>query len=170
MARTPDALIRPELLVWARESSGFGIDGAAAKLRVSEDRLRSWEGGEARPTIAQLRAAARVYKRPLAIFYLPEPPFDFQPLRDYRRVPDAQLGQLSPELLAVIRRAHAVRDAALELRELADEPVAPAPKIDDGTTDPELFGAAAREFLGVTPAQQALWRDPRRALNAWLDA
>ncbi len=170
MARTPDALIKPELLVWARQSAGLSLDAAAAKLRVSEERLRSWETDEARPTIAQLRAAARVYKRPLAIFYLPEPPLDFQPLRDYRRVPEAQLGQLSPELLAVIRRAHAIREAALELRELADETVKPAPKLDEGTTDPERYGAAARALLGVTLAQQAAWRDPGRALNAWLDA
>ncbi len=170
MARTPDALIRPELLVWARQSAGFSLDAAAAKLRVSEDRLRSWETGEARPTVAQLRMAAKIYKRPLAIFYLPEPPFDFQPLRDYRRVPDAELGQLSPGLLAVIRRAHAVREAAIELRELADEPVDSAPKLDEGTTDPERYGAAARALLGVTLAQQAGWSDPRRALNAWLDA
>jgi Zn-dependent peptidase ImmA (M78 family)/transcriptional regulator with XRE-family HTH domain len=170
MARTPDALIKPELLVWARQAAGLGLDAAAAKLRVPEDRLRSWETGEARPTIAQLRMAAKVYKRPLAIFYLPEPPLDFQPLRDYRRVPDAQLGQLSPELLAVIRRAHAIREAALELRELADEPVSPAPKLDRETTDAEQYGADARALLGVTLAQQAAWRDPRRALNAWLDA
>ena len=170
MTRTPDALIKPELLIWARQSAGFDLDAAAAKLRVGGDRLRSWESGEARPTIAQLRMAAKVYKRPLAIFYLPEPPFEFQPLRDYRRLPDAQLGQLSPALLAVIRRAHSVREAALELRELADEPVGVAPKLDQGTTDPEQFGTAARALLGVTLAQQAAWRDPRRALNAWLDA
>jgi Zn-dependent peptidase ImmA (M78 family)/transcriptional regulator with XRE-family HTH domain len=170
MTRTPDALISPELLTWARQSAGFSLAAAAAKLRVHEDRLRSWESGEARPTIAQLRSAARVYKRPLAIFYLPEPPLDFQPLRDYRRVPEAQLGQLSPALLAYVRRAHAVREAAFELRELADEPAGPAPKLDDASADPERFGAAARALLGVTPAQQAAWRDPRRALNAWLDA
>lgn len=170
MARTPDALIRPELLVWAREAAGFGVDQAAARLRVSSDRLRAWEAGEARPTVAQLRAAAKVYKRPLAIFYLPEPPRDFQPLRDYRRLPDAELGTLSPELLAVVRRARAVRDAAIELRELADEPIAPAPTVDAGARDAERFGDAARELLGVTVAQQAAWRDPRRALNAWLEA
>ncbi len=170
MTRTPDALIKPELLVWARQSAGFSLDAAAAKLRVSEDRLRSWETDEARPTIAQLRTAARVYKRPLAIFYLPEPPLDFQPLRDYRRVPDAELGQLSPGLLAVIRRAHAVREAALELRELADEPVGPAPKLDKETSDPERYGAAARVLLGVTLAQQAAWSGPHRALNAWREA
>lgn len=67
MARTPDALIKPDLLVWARQSAGFSLDAAAVKLRIPEERLRSWEAGETRPTIAQLRMAANVYKRPLAI-------------------------------------------------------------------------------------------------------
>lgn len=170
MARTPDALIKPDLLIWARQSAGYGLDAAAVKLRISEERLRSWESGETRPTIAQLRAAARVYKRPLAIFYLSEPPRDFQPLRDYRRLPDAELGQLSPALLAFIRRAHALREADLELRELADEPVGPAPTLTGPTADPESYGTAARALLGVSLAQQAAWSDSRRALNAWLDA
>lgn len=141
MARTPDAIIRPELLVRARQSSGYDIAAAAAKVKVTEDRLRSWESGDARPTIAQLRNAARTYKRPLAIFYLPAPPVDFQPLRDYRRVPDPQLGRLSPELLATIRRARAVRETAIDLSELADEPVASAPRLGLAG-DPEGFGAA----------------------------
>jgi Zn-dependent peptidase ImmA (M78 family) len=170
MPRTPEALIKPELLVWARQSAGFSLEAAAGKLRMPEDRLRSWEVGAARPTVAQLRKAANLYKRPLAIFYLPEPPVDFQPLRDYRRVPDAQLGQLSPKLLAAIRRAHAVREAALELRDIVAEPARPAPKLDVDTTDPERYGADARSLLGVSLAQQAAWRDPGSALNAWIDA
>ncbi|HEY2719931.1 MAG TPA: ImmA/IrrE family metallo-endopeptidase, partial [Solirubrobacteraceae bacterium] len=143
---------------------------AARKLRVTPDRLRTWETGETYPTIAQLRKAAGLFKRPLAIFYLPEPPHDYQPLRDFRRVPDAQLGQLSPGLLAVIRRAHAVREAALELRELADEPVTSIPRLDESQSDAERFGVAMRGLLAVTNAEQKAWRDPRRALNAWLDA
>ena len=54
MARTPDALIKPELLVWARQSAGFSVDAAAAKLRVSEDRLRAAIAG-AESTGAQLK-------------------------------------------------------------------------------------------------------------------
>jgi Zn-dependent peptidase ImmA (M78 family)/transcriptional regulator with XRE-family HTH domain len=170
MARTPDALINPELLVWARRAAGFEAEAAAERLRVAPERLRAWEAGEAPPTVAQLRAVARLYKRPLAVFYLPEPPLDFQPLRDFRRLPEAELGRLSPELLAVIRRARAVREAAMELRELADEPVPPAPVLGDGRSDPERFGAAARALLGVSVEQQAGWHDERRALNAWVEA
>ncbi len=170
MPRTPDALIKPELLIWARKSAGYGLEDAAKKLRVDKERLGAWEAGDARPTIAQLRAAAKLYRRPLAIFYLPEPPRDYQPLRDYRRLPDADLGKLSPELLATIRRAHAVREAALELRELDDEDVASPPTVDSRLRDPERLGEAARRLLGVTLEQQSIWGDPGRALSAWIDA
>jgi Zn-dependent peptidase ImmA (M78 family)/transcriptional regulator with XRE-family HTH domain len=170
MTKTPEAIIEPELLVWARRSSGLELDAAATKMGVTSDRLRSWEAGEARPTIAQLRQAAKAYKRPLAIFYLPEPPADFQPLRDYRRLPDAEVGILSPQLHASIRRARSVREAALELRELADDPIADPPRLEIQARDPEQFGAAARELLAVTLDRQVSWLDPGRALNGWIDA
>lgn len=38
------------------------------------------------PTIAQLRKAAEVYKRSLAVFFLSEPPEGFDTLRDFRRL------------------------------------------------------------------------------------
>src|SRR4051794_33466012 len=100
MTRTVEALIEPALLVWARRSSGVDIDTAAKRAGVEPARLESWEAGHTRPTIAQLRKLANLYKRPLAIFYLSEPPTDYLPLRDYRRLPDAEVGHLSPALTA----------------------------------------------------------------------
>lgn len=41
--------------------------------------MAAWEIGEAVPTIAQLRKAAEVYKRSLAVFFLSEPPEGFVP-------------------------------------------------------------------------------------------
>jgi DNA-binding transcriptional regulator YiaG len=58
MARTPDALVSPELLVWARETLGLSVDDAAKKAAVRAERLASWEDGTDRPTIAQLRKLA----------------------------------------------------------------------------------------------------------------
>jgi Zn-dependent peptidase ImmA (M78 family) len=170
MARTAEALIDPALLVWARRSSGVDLEAAAKRAGVDAARLELWEAGEARPTVAQLRQLARLYKRPLAIFYLPEPPTDFLPLRDYRRLPDAEVGHLSPALTAAIRRARAIRDAALELREETEELVASAPRIDIPQRDAELLAGEARKLLGVSLPQQRSWKDPGRALNGWIDA
>ena len=104
------------------------------------------------------------------MFHLPEPPRDFQPLRDFRRVPEAEATRLSPELQHTIRRAHAQREAALELRELAGEPTRPSPTLDTAPRDPEAFGAAGRKLLGVGLDAQLDWTDPGRALGGWMAA
>lgn len=59
---------------------------ADRKIGVPEGRVQEWEQGRSRPTIAQLREAARVYRRPLGVFFLPEPPAGFETMRDFRRL------------------------------------------------------------------------------------
>jgi hypothetical protein len=78
--------------------------------------LRNWLLGKpATPVIGQLRRIAAVYKRPLAVFFLSQPPRDFDALKDFRRLPDQMLAAPSPELNLEIRRAHVRRETALEL-------------------------------------------------------
>jgi hypothetical protein len=56
-------------------------------------------GGVGRQAIslARLRDLARVYKRPLAVFYLPERPREFDAMRDSRRVEGTD-ESVTPEL------------------------------------------------------------------------
>jgi len=63
-----EALVKPELLRWGRETAGLTIEAAAKKITVTPERLLSWENGHSRPSIPQLRKMADVYKRPLAAF------------------------------------------------------------------------------------------------------
>jgi Zn-dependent peptidase ImmA (M78 family)/DNA-binding XRE family transcriptional regulator len=163
------ANIKPALLVWARETMNYTVEAAARKLNVSPDRLRQWEAGEGAPTIAQLRSAARVYKRPLAVFYLPEPPRTFDALRDYRRPSDGLAA--SPELAFEIRQAHARREILLELAVDLDIEI-PGIQNDlrDLSRDPQRFSEEARRILGVTLEAQQGWRAPRIALNNWIRA
>lgn len=163
-------MVDPALLIWARESIGLDVPGAAKKIRITPERLEQWEAGLARPTIAQLRKAATAYKRPLAVFYLPEPPVDYQVLSDYRRLPESRVGQLSPELHAAIRHARWQREAALELRELEEEPVRPAPRIENGHLGVDAFAKLARDNLDVTISRQLAWQEPREALAGWIAA
>jgi len=58
---------------------------AAAKVSVAVDKLKEWEAGTSQPTIKQAQTLAKVYKRPFALFFLPEVPRDFQPLQDFRK-------------------------------------------------------------------------------------
>uniref|UniRef100_UPI000B05415C helix-turn-helix domain-containing protein n=1 Tax=Rhizobium bangladeshense TaxID=1138189 RepID=UPI000B05415C len=77
MSKRPKATIKPTLLVWARETAGFDLSTAAEKLDVDEEKLAAWEMGEDQPSIPQLRKAAELYKRPLAVLYLQEQPLTF---------------------------------------------------------------------------------------------
>lgn len=167
MARYPEALVKPELLVWAREDSGLEIEEVARKIGTSTGRVQDWETGDRRPTIRQLRELARVYRRPLAVFYLPEPPREFQALRDHRRLPGGQAREESYELRLAVREAHYLRDVALELyRELEQE----VPQLGleaRAEEDPEEVGRRIRQYLEIEREEQASWTAPYEALNAW---
>lgn len=170
MARTPEAKIKADLLVWARKSSGLSIEEAAKKLNVKAQRLEGWEAGEDRPSIAQLRKAGEVYKRPLAVFFLPEPPRDFQPLSDFRRLPDAVADWWSPELRVAVRRAEFQQEIAAELYRLLQEEIPSPPTLQDPPSDPEAFGNLARELLNVDLGTQEAWGTAHEALNGWIAA
>lgn len=86
--RSVDALVTPRLLEWARHTAGFSLEEAAARLGRNPEEVRAWESGDSRPTYVQAKKAAGLYQRPLAVFYMEEPPSDFETLKDFRRLPE----------------------------------------------------------------------------------
>lgn len=165
MARTATAIVKPTMLVWARETAGYTVPAAAAKLKIAVDRLVAWESGDETLSVAQLRTLAEVYKRPFAAFYLPEPPASPR-VADFRRSSDPEA---EPLIRYEVRKAHARRNAALELTQGTDW----FPKFDPGpveasvASDPEKLAAKARDLLGVSVQVQQSWADTREAFNSW---
>jgi transcriptional regulator with XRE-family HTH domain len=90
------ALVKPKLLRWARDRAKVKPEDAAKAAHVAVERLQEWERGEGVPTLGQLRDLAAKYHFPLAVFYLPEPPKDFAPLRDFRRLRDVEANRFRP--------------------------------------------------------------------------
>lgn len=155
------------MLAWARTSAGFSEEELAKKLGLEQARILAWEAGADRPTVKQLQRLASICKRPVAVLYLPEPPRDFMPLRDFRKLPGAGARQVSPELLYQIRRAQERRLAALDLyQEAGAEPphFTPRATLEE---DPEMVGQRLREFLGVTLEARAAWTGLYDAYNNW---
>lgn len=170
MSERVEAIVKPTLLIWARESLGLDIPAASQKLSVKPDQLRNWEQGYSRPTIKQLRKLANVYKRPLAIFYLPEPPRSFDALHDYRRLPGRTAGEESPELCLQIRRAQNRRRLALDLCEMLGEvPPSFSPTVST-STDSEEAGSQIRSLFGISYQEQREWRTDYDAFNKWRDS
>jgi len=170
MTESIEAIIKPELLIWARKSAGLTLADAAKKAQVSEDKLNEWETGKSRPSISQLRKLGKVYKRPIAVFYLPEPPITFDALRDYRIIYGTQTKELSPHLRLEIRKAQYRREIALEISELLGEQIKPfneKASIDDNF---DSLSEYIRGLLGISIEDQAKWKDSYKAFNGWKDA
>ena len=167
MSRSVSAIVRPEMLVWARRSAGYGIEAVAKKVGVKTEQVSSWESGEARPTIRQLRNLADMYKRPIAVFYLPEPPRGFQAMKDFRRPRIVESGTMSPALTLSIRLAQERRQIAVELADLVELDVGSLSIAATVSEDPELLGSRIRTFLGVSIDDQCSWVHGRVSFNRW---
>ncbi|MEW1828990.1 XRE family transcriptional regulator [Streptomyces sp. NPDC088196] len=163
------ALVEPAVLQWARESVGLTAVAAARKIQVPDGRVTLWEAGQAAPTISQLKKAATIYKRPMAVFFLAEPPTTFDTLRDFRRHEDAEVGEWSPELHAEYRRAIIQRDQLLELMDLEDEEPRTDWHIPDlPDSDDELASIAREKIIQISPLALPEGRsDPYAHLNMW---
>lgn len=111
-----DIIVKPELLQWARETSGFSIADVSKKLKKAEQEILDWENGLAAPTYSQLeKLAYDIYKRPLAVFFLPEPPMESTPQQEFRTLPDADLSNLLPNTHMQFRNARAFQLTLAEL-------------------------------------------------------
>lgn len=168
MGRSVKAEVDGRLLQWARSLLRMSRPVAAKKLKVSVEQLKAWEEGTALPTVPQLRKIAENYGQSLAVFFLPEPPEEFDPdLPDYRRAAGIIQGEISPELALDIRTNAEKRETFLELR--ADAGEAPPPFRLPATLreDPEALGERLRAALGISRATQQEWRDERLGFNEW---
>ena len=164
---SPKALIKPELLGWARNRAKVTVEDAAKWASVEPETLEGWEAGDGAPTVSQLRILAGKYHFPLAVFYLPKPPTDFAPLRDFRRLPNLTDRTISAELALHIRNAHQRRELALELHDDLGEPVRPF-RLKAALSDSrEAVGEEIRRFFGVTDADQRKAARENRAFDFW---
>lgn len=91
--------INPEMYRWARMRAGHEH---AAALRKRFPKFEAWEAGEALPTLKQLEGFAKAMHAPIGFFFLPQPPVEQLPIKDFRTVRNAPVSSPSPELLDTI--------------------------------------------------------------------
>jgi Zn-dependent peptidase ImmA (M78 family) len=123
--------------------------------------------GQQRPTIRQLDRFAHKVKRPLAALFLPKPPDEPPPPRDYRLLPAARAGQFTAATLLAFRQARNIQREAIELADALGEPLEPHRLQGSLRDDPEEPAGKARKLLGVSVAEQLRWRDAFKALSEW---
>ncbi|MCC7314326.1 MAG: ImmA/IrrE family metallo-endopeptidase [Planctomycetes bacterium] len=169
MASRTLAEVTPGVLLWARETLGLSIDAAARSIGVKPTTLQAWESGDSQPSIPQLRKLATTYKRPIAIFFLPTPPEDKRPPRDFRRLPEGPSATLSPNLRLEIRKAELRQSAAIDLVS-EDSPISRLLGSATLSADADELAGQMRRELGISLKSQIAWREPYVALRQWTDA
>lgn len=168
--------VQPAVIRWARESSGMTISDVAARLKKTEAVVRAWESGEpgaSMPTYVQLETLAyELFKRPLAVFFLPEPPLEKRPSHEFRTLPDVDLEHLKRDTHLHIRKAHAYQVSLIELYGLVN----PSKRkiwlefslsLDKSVASQAL---AIRQLLGIDIQLQASWKTDEVALREWRKA
>jgi len=145
------------------------VDEAAHKIGRPPEEILKWETGELRPTIPQARKASEVYRRPLAVFYLPEPPQDFETLRDFRMLPEGFPREYSQELSLLVRttlyRQGWLREFVIQ------EQGEPLGFIGSATirSAPDDVAAQIRKVIGIKPEDQMRCQNRYEALSLWVE-
>jgi Zn-dependent peptidase ImmA (M78 family)/transcriptional regulator with XRE-family HTH domain len=162
--------VNPLLLTWARMESGYALDRVAKRLQVNEARVAAWEAGERQPTFRQAETLARFFHRPLSVFFMPRPP-QLPPLAaEYRRLPDVEPGQESPELRLALRQMLTRRENALNLMGELGEPIPEFSLHAHLRDSPAEVGQRLRHAMGVEAATQLGWANEWEAWRAWRTA
>lgn len=142
------AYITPKVFKWARESAKITEDIAAKKVTVSVEKFREWEKGESQPTIRQAQALAKAYRRPFALFFLPDIPSDFQPLQDFRKKGSKELSTSS---IFIIREIQQKQAWISEVNEENNEETLPFVGRFSQHNDPTEIARDIIKTLGVEP-------------------
>lgn len=166
----PVTAVNHEILAWARQRSGQSIDQVATALNKTPELIAAWESGDDWPSYPQLETLAyKIYKRPLAVFFLPVPPPEEDPETSFRTLPEFEVQQLSADTRLKIRHARALQ---LSLAELNDGKNPAERRIfadlhAEPDASPSQMAAEARRYLGISAEAQRSWKSTDQALKMW---
>lgn len=124
MASKKTAYVNNEILKWARGETPFQttVEVASRYKILDSEKIDKWEKGEEYPSINEARILAKLYRVPLACFYLTESPErEVKPYTDRRTYNNTRAFETSYELWSEYKRIVANRNIVLELNEEVEE-------------------------------------------------
>jgi Zn-dependent peptidase ImmA (M78 family) len=152
---------------------GWPVDRVAKRLSLGPsgaNKIEAWESGKQIPTTRQVMLLAKVYKRPLHLFYQATHP-RIPPLAgEYRRLPSVSPGAESPDLRLEIREMLDRRQTAIDMLEELGQDI---PEFYLSATleeNPADVGVRLRQAAGISMEQQRAWVDGWQAWREWRSA
>ena len=163
--------INPDILKWARERSGYTVETIATALKKEVSIVNDWELGERALTYVQLETLADKYKRPIAIFFFPEPPEEPN-IAENPTLRSSDNDRLDPGIHILLRQAYARQISLMELN-LGTNPSEKKifrdlqPRVTDS---PTALAQQTRVYLNISINQQTKWSRASEALDNWRDS
>lgn len=168
-SKSLEVSINPSIIKWARESAGFSIEEISKKLKTSTENFKEIEAGSKPPTFRQLELLAHCFKRPVAIFFLPNPPEEPSITSSFRILPKSE-GEFSKDLRLAIRKARHYQSIMNDL--IKDLEIDSSCKILTAAIqdNPQKFAREERNRMEVSIDQQLKWKNAYEAFNIWRTA
>lgn len=166
--------INPKILKWARERSGYSEEAAAKALNKDKSFIIACESGDRVLTYVQLETLADKYKRPIALFFLPNPPEE--PIFEDNvalRSPDVK--KLKPRTLFLFRQAYSRQLSLMELnsgRNSSENIIFRDLKlltshITFNNDNAYKLAEESRAYLDISVEMQSNWVNKKTALENW---
>lgn len=156
-----------KVLIWARESLALNHSEVSEKTGIVIERLIQLESGEKIPTLGELKAFSKAYKRTIATLLLKEPPKEKPLPPDRRSVNSTEIEFFHQKTIIAIRKARALAQTFVELR---NELGKPFPKFNLSTTlydNPQLVAEEIRQLLGLNKVKEIT--NIRMALESYIE-
>lgn len=158
--------INGAVLKWARLSCGDlqlkSIDGNISKIQ-------EWEEGYDFPTYAQLENLSIAYKKPLALFFFPQPPDIYEISANFRTMSDVGLHSLSHKIIRLLNEAIVMQ---MNIEELTEIPPTSDQLLHNQlrTIHNENLPEKARQLLGIPINKQLHCKTAKDMLEIWREA
>jgi len=160
---------------WARESAGYTLAAVAEKLKCSESIIAAWESHEdtRKPSLAQAKKVAHVYRYPLNVLYLKETPESFPETPDLRSSQkSSRVGPESwtPNLRWLIRQGYDRQATARELLRAEGAGNLDWVGSEEAMSKrPKDLASQIRNSLNASIEDQFGWKNVQDAFSEWIN-
>ncbi|MBU2561556.1 MAG: ImmA/IrrE family metallo-endopeptidase [Nanoarchaeota archaeon] len=156
--------LNPSVLIWTIASSGWNEQELISKLNIGSKTFQGWKDGSVKPTIKQLEDLSRKTKRPLAAFFLPEPPKEVSLPKDFRMLPDKK-DTFERKTIFAIRKARRLQAISYELATNLKDEIKPKIKRASISDSPTETALKYRKAYNLTVDTQQKFKDAYKLHN-----
>lgn len=167
MSKTTKAPINPKILEWCIQDFNISIEDVAKKVGTSKEKVQSWLEEKDSPTYNQAENLAyKVFKKPLAIFFMPEVPVVMSFKKKFRSLPDYLYDSTSYKTRLAINKADFFRTVLFEIfkKNPSAEPIFKTIKVKD-IVNPNEVATEIRNKIGISLEVQKKFTDRYKAFN-----